>query len=349
MSKWINASKEERLVMLREVASRKQIVNNAVEKDWWVTMTLKALFSLPCAPYLLFKGGTSLSKGWDVIHRFSEDIDLTLYRQFFADVRHRSYAACENNQQVKLLRKDSRDYIIDELCPMLEEALRQMGVTDFRLEPVVETKQADGTVRPIDHDCDPTALLLHYPSVLSTQLAYVAPTVKIEISCLSMNEPFEQRPISSLIYEAFPDEDDELSLTIPTVLPSRTFLEKTFLLNEEFQRRSPRSIRMSRHLYDIEKLMGTQWGEDALRDRALYEKIVEHRRKFYHVGGVDYDKDYPQEIRFVPQGELAERYRADYDDMLHTYIYDKASALTYEELIGRLEALEARMHGMEWK
>ena len=124
MSKWINASSQERIVMLQHVADRKGIVDSAVEKDWWVTLTLKALFSLPCSNYLFFKGGTSLSKGWDLIKRFSEDIDLLISRQYFIDVRHRPYAQCENNQQIKLLRRDSRDFIVDELCPMLADAIR---------------------------------------------------------------------------------------------------------------------------------------------------------------------------------------------------------------------------------
>ena len=92
MSKWIDASLQERTVMLQQVAESKGIVDSAVEKDWWVTLTLKALFSLACSNYLFFKGGTSLSKGWDLIKRFSEDIDLLISRQYFIDVRQRAYA-----------------------------------------------------------------------------------------------------------------------------------------------------------------------------------------------------------------------------------------------------------------
>ena len=342
MSKWINASSQERTVMLQHVADRKGIVDSAVEKDWWVTLTLKALFSLPCSNYLFFKGGTSLSKGWDLIKRFSEDIDLLISRQYFIEVRHRPYAQCENNQQIKLLRRDSRDFIIDELCPQLTDAIHQLGVDDFTLEPVTIALQSDGTLRPVDHDSDPTALLLHYHSIADTQMAYVPPTVKIEISCLGMDEPFENRTITSLIYDAFPQEDDEMQMSIPIILPSRTFLEKTFLLNEEFQRRTPRSLRMSRHLYDIEKLQDTHWAADALADATLYTTIVEHRKRFYHVGGVDYTTDMPQFINFIPQGEVTERYNSDYADMLQTYIYDKKSALTYEQLTARLEELLQR-------
>ena len=76
--KWIDYNIDERNYMLQEIATQKQISLNAVEKDWWVTAVLKALFQTPFAPYLLFKGGTSLSKGWHIINRFSEDIDISL-------------------------------------------------------------------------------------------------------------------------------------------------------------------------------------------------------------------------------------------------------------------------------
>ena len=94
---------------------------------------------------------------------------------------------------------------------------------------------------------------------------------QIEISCLSMDEPSEERDIHSLIGETFEGEDTDADCKIRTVAPTRTFLEKLFLLAEEFQKDKPRSVRMSRHLYDIEKLMDTVYGKEALADRTLYE------------------------------------------------------------------------------
>lgn len=339
MSKWIDAGLIDRQIMIRRVSDEKHFVDSAAEKDWWVTLCLKAIFSLPYAPYILFKGGTSLSKGWNIISRFSEDIDLTISQRFFVEQLKLPYANCENNQQIKKLRIASRDFIIDTLCPQLAEAISQLGIKDFALIPVTKSEKMDGTWGPIDHDSDPTSLILEYTSIASQQSAYVQPNVKIEISCLGMDEPFEVRKLSSIIADYFPDEDDEMRIEVPTVMPTRTFLEKAFLLSEEFQRRAPRSVRMSRHLYDLEKLMHTHYVQDALHDKALYEQIVMHRKRFYHVGGVDYTKDMPAEIDFIPQGELAALYRADYDNMLATYIYDRTSALTYDEIVQRMEQL----------
>jgi len=341
MSKWIDSSEIERRQMLRGVAAKKGFVENAAEKDWWVTMVLKALFSMDVSKYLLFKGGTSLSKGWNLIKRFSEDIDLLISRDYFIE-QHLPFAACENNQQIKLLRRASRDFLTGAFCESLGDAIRQLGVNDFVLVPVVSKEGPDGIQVPIDHDSDPVVLELQYTSILPTQYTYVMPTVKIEISCLGMMEPYKQQRITSLMYDEFPEEDNEMCIDVATVLPSRTFLEKAFLLNEEFQRPKPRSERMSRHLYDLEKMMDTSFAAEALADKVLYDAVIEHRKRFYHVGGVDYARDARDVIDFVPHGAMRDAFRTDYEAMLATYVYDHRSALTFERLIDRMEELKKR-------
>ena len=139
--------------------------------------------------------------------------------------------------------------------------------------------------------------------------------------------------------------DHELSTVIRTVTPARTFLEKAFLLNEEFQKEQPRFRRMSRHLYDLEKLMDTDYGKAALQDSELYRAIVEHRRKFYHLGYVNYDLDYPSSINFIPIGTTFDAYRRDYNDnMMDGYIYGEA--MTFDNLIERMKVLLERFQSM---
>lgn len=337
MSLWLSNSRNDRLAMVQQATLVKGLPDmNAVEKDWWVTMALRALFSLDCGGYLLFKGGTSLSKGWNLIDRFSEDIDLCIDQRFFADVKNLPFAVCKNNNQIKFLRKASRDFVMDELAGALEARLQQWGVEACKVVRV--TERPDGT--PVDHDSDPAALMLEYESVLEVRNAYLPPAVKIEVSCLGMREPFELRRIGSLVGDCFPGEDDENVADIATVLPSRTFLEKAFLLNEEFQRKSPRFQRMSRHLYDLERLMDTAFAADALKNDGLYEAIVAHRAKFYHVGGVRYDSDARDVIDFVPKGDFLESYRSDYEQMQRSFIYGKS--LGFDELVIRLEELRGR-------
>lgn len=343
MSRWIDNSTEERLMILTAVRGKTNLPLAAIEKDWWVSMILKALFSLPTAPFMYFKGGTSLSKAWKIIDRFSEDIDLSLYRDFFLEECGLSYAKCSNNNQIKYLRKASRDYVTVTLRDNLENALINMGLEGVTVEAVNEHMTADGP-KPIDHDRDPSVLLVYYPSVVDVNIGYLHPYVKVEISCLSMKEPFEVRRIGSLVEEAFPTEDSDSVSDIPTISPARTFLEKMFLLNEEFQRNNPRSNRMSRHLYDLERLMTMGFDKFALSDQTLYYEIVEHRRKFYHVGGVDYDLNYPDKISFCPTGELRARYATDYETMKSSMIYGEK--IEFDELMKRLLKLQSGIHNI---
>lgn len=345
MTLWQNLDMSERIAAAQTTAANKNIEDRAVEKDWWVTAVLKALFSTSCNNYLLFKGGTSISKGWPIIERFSEDIDLSLGRQFFLDVMKLPYAAAGNNTQLKNLRKASRKYIHGTLSKELGERLSAMGIVGFTVENQTTQPTAEGP-KPIDADSDPTVILVNYGSIFPAYDGDILPRVKIEISCLSMSEPFEAKPITTLMHNQFPELDEALSVDIRTVTPSRTFLEKAFLLNEEFEKEKPRSRRMSRHLYDLEKLMDTDYGKAALEDTALYRAIVEHRRKFYHLGYVNYDLDYPTAIKFVPDGETLDAYRRDYNDnMVNGYIYGEAMA--FDALIERIKLLQQRFRSIE--
>ena len=346
MSRWIDLSEQERIAAVQSTASDRTIEERAVEKDWWVTAVLKALFDTSCGAYLLFKGGTSISKGWPIIERFSEDIDLSLGRKFFLEHLGLHYAAAANNTQLKNLRKASRRYIHGVLSGELEERLGAMGLDGFAVKNVTE-QPVQGGVRAIDADSDPTVITVAYNSVFPAYDGDILPVVKIEISCLSMAEPFEEKQISTLIHDRFDELDGELSSIIPTVTPARTFLEKAFLLNEEFQKEKPRSRRMSRHLYDLEKLMDTEYGKAALADGSLYKAIVEHRRKFYHLGYVDYDRDYPERIDFVPQGAVLEAFRKDYvDNMINGYIYGEAKP--FDVLLERMVELRERFRKVDF-
>lgn len=335
MTKWIDKETIERKAILQQVSAAERLPEYAVEKDWWVSMTLKALFQSSCRDYLEFKGGTSLSKGWHLIDRFSEDIDIALNHRFFV-------SQLDNNTQIKNLRKRSRKYILSNLAEELDAQLKNIGLSEYEVTP--GTKDEAGNT--ISSDADPSVIYVNYSPVSSDNSPYVPSRVKVEISCLSMDEPFEMRSISSIISTHFPDEDGESEWTIPVVLPSRTFLEKAFLLNEEFQKPHPRSLRMTRHLYDLERLMDTQFGEEALSDKALYRMIVEHRRKFYHVGYADYDKDYPKAIVFLPPERFLKEWEKDYNEMLEHFVY--GDHLSFSALLGRISELQARFHSLDW-
>ena len=299
MSKWIDLDMAERRVVLQSVEDKEKLQQAAaIEKDWWVTAVLKALFQTSCKEALSFKGGTSLSKGWSIIERLSEDIDVALDHSFFGMERTNKFQRDNTERMTK-----------------------------------------DGPVH-INSNTDPTVLLVHYKSVLEEAEGYIPPRVKVEIGCLAMDEPTEPRPINTLIAKYYPEEDNELSFTIRTVVPTRTFLEKVFLLNEEFQKAKPRYRRMSRHLYDLERLMDTPYGREALADKNLYNAIVEHRKIYYNLKYVDYGLHAPDKIDFLPPTSEIEHWKADYAEMQRHFIF--GSALSFDDLMKRMEELRDR-------
>lgn len=341
MSKWIDFSIDERRAMIQAVSQAKQIDEASAEKDWWVTAVLYAMFHTSISEYLLFKGGTSLSKGWNIINRFSEDIDLALNRDYFLNVKKLSCASCTSNTQIHNLREKGQDFLLGEFKSELNNKLKALGL-DVIVLGDNEVLDENGEPRKVPHDKDPSVLYVQYPSLYNSQASYAIPTIKIEISVLSMSEPFEMRRISSLVEQVFDGEDvdSDFVQTIRTVSPARTFLEKAFLLCEEYQKDKPRTHLMTRHFYDLEKLMQTPYGEMALKDIALYHEIVEHRRKFYHVGYVDYDKELPANIQIVPDEELMPAYEIDYNEMKESFIFGQP--LDFEELMDKLKLLQER-------
>lgn len=339
MSIWQKNKVEDQKVLLQLTSDAEGFNQVAVEKDWWVTVVLKALFQTSCADSLLFKGGTSLSKGWSIIFRFSEDIDLAINHTFFG-INETSKSKRDK------LRKQSRKYIHETLSKELGEQLDAMGVTGYAIENITTVQTAEGE-KAIDSDKDPTVIHLNYESVIDTKVSYILPRIKIEISCLSMAEPCEIKEITSLIYSHYPEEDNETKSLIRTVLPSRTFLEKAFLLNEEFQKDKPRHQRMSRHLYDLEKLMDSNFGVEALSDPQLYEEIVKHRSKYYAIKYVDYQKHHPSSIRFCPPKEYEKEWKNDYEEMKDTFIY--GDTLLFEDLMARMEELQERFKQLKTK
>jgi hypothetical protein len=121
-------------------------------------------------------------------------------------------------------------------------------------------------------------------------------------------------------------------------------LEKLFLLAEEFQKDKPRSVRMSRHLYDLEKLMDTEYGREALADRTLYDTIVEHRRAYYALKYVNYDLHAPASINFMIPKQAIESWKADYADMRRFFIYGQS--LEFDELMQKISELQKRVRDM---
>lgn len=300
----------------------------AIEKDWWVVQTLRLVFELECADSLVFKGGTSLSKAWGLIERFSEDIDLALDRKFLG------FGGELSNQQIKKLRKASFAYITDKFYPALKKKFEENELSG------VEIKIAEVN----DTDQDPRIIEIYYPTV-TTPSDYLRPKVIIEVGSRSLREPFSVRTFRSLVGENYPDSPfADSSVNIPTVNPERTFLEKIFLLHEEFQKPVDkiRVDRLTRHLYDLERLMDTEFAQKALADLTLYQDIVAHRQQFTPIRGIDYANHKPSLINPIPPNEIIDQWEKDYMVMRATMFYGKS--LPFDKLIERVLELKGRIN-----
>ncbi|MBU2900633.1 nucleotidyl transferase AbiEii/AbiGii toxin family protein [Maribacter dokdonensis] len=280
---------------------QKRLPDYAVEKDWWVVQTLDIIFQLEMATYLLFKGGTSLSKAWNLIHRFSEDIDLALDREYLG-----FDSGLISKSQVKKLREKSFEFVTKEFYELLKKGFHEKGFSDvtFGFEDLG------------DDDQDPVSILIYYPAV-TQHSEYVLPRVKVELGSRSLKDPSTNCEIVSFVGEQFPSRPfADTPITIPCVNPERTFLEKLFLLHEEFQRPIDkiRVERLSRHLYDLTKIYQSKHFPKAF-NQELIVSIIQHRERFNNMRGVNYKSLYPPNLNPIPPEQFLEAWEADYKTM----------------------------------
>jgi predicted nucleotidyltransferase component of viral defense system len=333
---WFKLTDDNRRNIFEEIARRMNLPDVvAAEKDWWVVRTLELIYQTEIAAHTVFKGGTSLSKAWNLIDRFSEDIDLALDRRFLGFDKSNIEMS---GSQVRKLRKTSCEYIASIYLPQLQKTFTGAGFADVKLQ-LTAIKSADE---------DPVKISVLYPSVTEPS-KYLSPKVEIEIGSRSLIEPFTERRFTSFVGEQFQGRDfADTEITIPVVNPERTFLEKVFLLHEEFQqpKEKVKVDRLSRHLYDLEKLMDTEFGKKALEDTKLYQHIVQHRQTITPLRGLDYANHIPEKINLLPPDELMEAWRKDYELMRQSMIYRES--LLFDKLISRLTELKNRINKINY-
>lgn len=328
-------SDTEKREIFEAVATEKGMTPFAVEKDWWVSRTLEIVFQMDIAKHLVFKGGTSLSKAWKLIHRFSEDIDLAIDKEFFE-----GYKGDISKTQINKLRKVAGAYTTGTFFEELKSEFNKKGFNNLVFE-VVDTGESDQ---------DPRVLEIYYPNVVVSNSDYLLPRVQIEISCRSLREPFSVKKFGSLVDEVYADKDFAQPLfDVPTVNPERTLLEKLFLLHEEFQRPEEkiRVDRLSRHLYDIYHLTKAGVTEKAINDKELYEIIVPHRYKFSRVGEVNYNNHNPKTLNPIPIPSVIEKWKTDYAKMSEDMIYEEDKP-SFEDLISNLENIREKLQKLSW-
>lgn len=333
-NEWYITPKETKVRAYNQVAEDIGMAAYAIEKDWWVVQSLSAILDMKIGEHFVFKGGTSLSKAWGLIERFSEDIDLALDRNFFG------YSKELTRTQIKKLRKDTGKYIENIFTTDLNERFIEKGLGDVSLR----------YIEPEASDADPARIEIIYPNVIDYP-GYIPTRVLLEISSSSIKEPNQVQDINSFLDDFyFESSFAEDPIKVPTAIPERTFLEKLFLLHEEFQRphEKIRVERLSRHLYDVFQLIKTDHANDAINNPELYETLVKHRYAFFRVGSVDYNLHQPQTLNPIPIPEFIDEWAADYKTMQEQMIYGNSPS--FDKMIKKIQGFTAdKLNKVKWE
>ena len=331
MNNYFQLSKEQQQMVLTQAANKTGLPVQAVEKDLWVTMVLQMVFTLPVANHLVFKGGTSLSKVWKVIRRFSEDIDLAIDPSIWG------FEGNLTKKQIKRLRKASSIFVRDELSHLLQEAVSETGMEKWLQVEADPDGEGDGTYP------EPRVIHIRYKSIFDEDLPYLHSEVKLEVGARSLLEPTAKAAVTSVIEDVLPISTTIKQVMIPTALAEKTFLEKAFLLHELFSSQSSREAnRKSRHLYDLAQMMNSDIAARAIADDDLWNTIHHHRELFTSMSGVDYTPDIRKRIRLLPPDDVIDDWRKDYKDMQSSMIYGEKS--TFTELMEKMRELENLFH-----
>lgn len=314
--------------VIEQTAAKLNLPVQAIEKDLWVTAILQVLFTLPCAHGLVFKGGTSISKVWNAINRFSEDIDLAIDRSLF------DLDGELTKKQVKKLRKVSSMFVREVLFGQLCEAIASTplyGLCEIEAQP---DGVGDSTYP------EPRIIYVKYASLFSDKIDYILPVVKIEAGARSLLEPTLNVAIKSLVDVALPSITTSLvDVEVRTAVAEKTFLEKCFLLHELFSRGVAVSAnRRSRHLYDLHMMMRKGIDKRAVSDDELWNTILHHRSTLTSISGVDYTPDIRSRIVLTPPAECVEDWKSDYQAMQGSMIYNNPPS--FEELLQSMAELE---------
>lgn len=323
---FLNFSHEKKRAILKGSESELGIKPYFLEKDIWICWLLKELFTLP--KKMAFKGGTSLSKCFNLIDRFSEDVDVTIdYREFMPnlDLLNESKNALKNKREK--LKNEVNDYIITTVIPMLEKAYAEQ-FSNEKLNYKFEAGER---------------LYIYYPSVFEHNTNdYVQDNVLIEFGGTNKTEPNEES-----IVKPYLNID---RLTMPTAKvsvysPVRTFWEKVTLIHVECHRGRLTGApeRLSRHWYDLAQLSQSWVKSNALQDKALLNDVLMVKKAFFNAGYANYDKCEKNEFRLIPSADEIAKLESDYQMMIKSGMFLN-EPVGFHYLIDELKKLQEMLN-----
>lgn len=329
MDNFATKAEQERREILQEAASRLDVSEIIIEKDFWVCWTLKRLFSNPAlSPYLTFKGGTSLSKAYGIIERFSEDIDLTISRS--------APLLCEGkNPMEDGISGKERERRIDALKENAQHFVGQIILLALSADIAAALGEGSEWKAVMDEeDPDGQTILFYYPKVFAygaewdnsawdqtewDDEGYIPPRIKLEFGARGETQPHETRSISSYVSETFPELFPAPSCLVPTLALERSFWEKVTILHS-LHHGSKLRDRMSRHYYDTYMLAQSGVADKALQNPALLEDVVRNKSLLFRDAKASYETAVLGSLKLLPREDQRPILKKDYEKMADMFM-----------------------------
>ena len=309
MDRFLNITDKEKEITFRKAAESTGLSEQIIEKDFWVCWILKELFELDqIKEHLTFKGGTSLSKIYKVINRFSEDIDISIERSYFGYKDKRDPANVGSKQAKRLIEE-------------LGAACKKFVQKDLynKLESVIQSKLGNnGWKLEIDSfDNDGQTILFTYPKLIGIFSAYIKPVVKIELGARSDHWPVSMQKIFPYVAEILPNPLNQMDAEIRVLNIERTFWEKAAILHKYAHYPDEKTVpeRQSRHFFDFHCLLNSDGKTKALENVGLLEKVAMHTNLYFKAAWANYSTAKQGTLRLVPEEKVLKAMEADYKAM----------------------------------
>jgi hypothetical protein len=339
MDKWAKAQPGDREALFTETAAKKDISPEIIEKDFWVCWKLLQIYRLTGLPRLIFKGGTSLSKAFGIIKRFSEDIDLVINRHElgFNDETDPANQEATNlrNRTIETLKQTCFAVIAKEFLPKLQSQIRSI-IGD------------DGWTLKIDPNApEPDTVEFQYPKGLPESHigGYIRRAVRLELGCRGDQIPCEEATVTPYAAEVNPNLFVISKAPVHVISAERTFWEKATILHREYYRsEAGRDLteRVFRHYDDLVVISRHARGHSAMTEHAyLLDEVVAHKQHFFREGAAHYELAKKATLRLAPGKHLEEDLRKDYEKMKEMYFGNEPD---FDEVMNAIRELERKIN-----
>ena len=340
MDKFVLLSDEDKRAYFKVAAADLNLLPQLIEKDFWVCWILKTLFSLPViGSHLTFKGGTSLSKCYNIIKRFSEDIDVSIERSILSSSDpiepDKNESSNENNRRLKRLQQVCQSKINQAIIPELKDRISSILPDKKKWKIELDT-----------NDASRQTVLFSFPHLfISDSHGYIKSAVRIEFGPRADHWPVENLPVNP--YVARTSGSMNITGTSVRVLSAeRTFWEKATILHMIYYTPQEKSVRarMSRHYYDLSAMADTHICDKALKRISLLKEVSEHKSLFFKINWAHYEKAKPGSLRLVPRDDQISQLKIDYQQMEQMFF---ESPPPFESILTKLQELEKRINGLK--